>query len=308
VILGEPPAAAAAPAPAVSSFAGLTIERYALGGTLPDETSPLVPALYAKRDQWRRMLGPQVDRYNQALAPFGYHLTVVDDRNWGHPVYTLSHDGKVLYEILHGLGTLSVNARGDDFILPVETDRGSALVRPGRPAEAWDLVEHEFTAPVFVENDRVAVVRDAAETNTFPGVTAFSVWRGDTKAYSVQLNRDQIDTPVKGLWAWQNHWVLEVAGDVIIDGKSLKAEQGYSEVFDWHVVAGKPFYFATKGQTTSAVYDGRPAPDQYDEVPHYRCCSPGMYNAGGNDFMVWFYGKQDGAWSYVEVGRYDTGN
>ncbi|MGE5674256.1 MAG: hypothetical protein ACM3XM_10265 [Mycobacterium leprae] len=294
----QPPTAVAAPTPTVSSFAGLTVEQYALGATLPDEGSPLRSSLYAKRAQWHGTVGPQIDQYNRLLAPFGYKITD------NEIVYTLYHNDQVVSAALHGLASLSVNARGDDFVLVADTGSGSVLIRPGRAAESWDMPQHEYTAPVFVGNDLITVVRDAAETNTFPGITAFSVWRGDAKAYSTQFTRDKIPNPVKALWAWQGHWVLEVDGDVLIDGKSMKAAQGYDEVFNWHLVAGKPFYFFTKGQKTSAVYDGQVAAEQYDEVPHYRCCSAGAYNAGANQSMVWFYGKRDGQWSYVEMGEY----
>ncbi len=45
-------------------------------------------------------------------------------------------------------------------------------------------------------------------------------------------------------------------------------------------------------------------PYRYDDIVHYLCCEPGMFNAAGNDTMVWFYALRDGVWHYVEAGVY----
>jgi len=74
---------------------------------------------------------------------------------------------------------------------------------------------------------------------------------------------------------------------------------------------GEPFYFfapaaSSPGGRIAMSYAGQEVvPYVYDEVVHYQCCEPSMFNLSGNETMVWFYGLRDGMWYYVEAGVYD---
>jgi hypothetical protein len=122
--------------------------------------------------------------------------------------------------------------------------------------------------------------------------------------YTQYLDSPAIDEPVKGLWSWNGHWVLEVAGQIIIDGQSLNQQMGYSEAFGWQLLDGQPFYFFVKDGKTSLWYGDAPLAAQFDEVIHYRCCEPAAFNNGGNSRMAWFYARRAGMWEYVEIGKY----
>lgn len=110
---------------------------------------------------------------------------------------------------------------------------------------------------------------------------------------------------IKGPWSWQGHWFLEVDGRVIMDGRDLNEELGYEQTFEWQLVAGPPFYFFQKGGKVGVSYAGQVLPQQYDEVIHYKCCSPTMFNVSGNGQMVVYYALCDGTWYYVEAGVYE---
>ena len=111
-------------------------------------------------------------------------------------------------------------------------------------------------------------------------------------------------SPIKGLWAWNGQWVLEVDSHIIIAGKELNTTLGAQESFDWQIMAGKPFAFIVKDGQVDAWYDGRLYPLGYDQVVHNRCCEAGMFNVGHNAQMVWFYAHKEGYWQYVEMGLY----
>ncbi len=111
-------------------------------------------------------------------------------------------------------------------------------------------------------------------------------------------------SPVKGLWAWNGQWVLEVDSHIVIDGKELNATLGAQESFDWQIMAGKPFAFIIKEDQVNAWYDGKLYPLGYDQVVHNRCCEAGMFNPGHNAQMVWFYAHKESGWRYVEMGLY----
>ena len=130
------------------------------------------------------------------------------------------------------------------------------------------------------------------------------VQQGGKTVYSIPATF-RTDNPIKGLWAWDGHWILEMEGHVVIDGKSSNKELGYDEIFNWRLLKGQPFYFFKKGNRIGVSYAAQVLPYQYDEVIHYRCCEPAMFNVGGNASMVWFHALKDGMWYYVEIGIYE---
>jgi len=113
-----------------------------------------------------------------------------------------------------------------------------------------------------------------------------------------------VEPPIKGFWSWNNQWVLELDGTLIVDGQSVNQTLGYDEIFSWYKINGKPFYFFKKDNSVYLSYDGSTLPIQYDEVIHYQCCEPAMFNPGENSNMVWFYALRAGSWYYVELGMY----
>jgi hypothetical protein len=140
------------------------------------------------------------------------------------------------------------------------------------------------------------------------------VW--DFERSQVQVMRDQeqiyafaalflVDMPLKGLWSWDDHWLLEVDGFLIQDGQILNESLGYEEIFGCQLLNEKPFYYFRKGPRVGISYDGSTLPLHYDEIIHYRCCEPAMFNNAGHEDMAWFYGLRDGTWYYVEIGAFE---
>ncbi|HYF92863.1 MAG TPA: hypothetical protein VD969_11520 [Symbiobacteriaceae bacterium] len=160
----------------------------------------------------------------------------------------------------------------------------------------WAPDEHLCQPPVFVGNDFVELSTLGEDRERYVILqNGKEVFRGETGSWGVEL-------PVKGLWAWNGTCALEVMGDVIVGGKSLRKETGYSEIFNWQLIDGKPFYFFAKGGKVGISYDGQPAGAAYDEVVHYKCCEPAAFNPAGNDSMVWFYARRGELWHFVEAG------
>jgi len=123
--------------------------------------------------------------------------------------------------------------------------------------------------------------------------------------FSFQISGPRPDNPVKGMWSWEGRWVLEVGGQVFIDGTSLSQPAGYQSVFGWRLLAGRPLYFFEDEDGIGVSYSGQVLPYTYDEVVHDRCCEPAAFNVSGNAHMVWFHGLRDGLWHYVEIGVYE---
>ena len=129
---------------------------------------------------------------------------------------------------------------------------------------------------------------------------------GDTAVYTHTFDGIWSSPISKHLSAWEGQWVLEVLpGQVIVAGESLNARLGYDEIFEWRLLAGRPFFFFSSADGVGLSYDGQVLPYRYDEVPHYLCCEPALANPGHNESMVWFHGLRDGVWYYVELGIYE---
>jgi hypothetical protein len=162
--------------------------------------------------------------------------------------------------------------------------------------EEWDLGSGLYIAPVFYGDELLSVRWDFERGQA-------QVMQGEMQVYAfagVYL----VDMPVKGLWSWEGHWLLEVDGFLIQDGEVLNESLGFEEIFGWQLLDGKPFYHFRKGPRVGISYGGVRLPVSYEEVIHYRCCEPAAFNNAGNEDMVWFYGLREGVWYYVEMGRY----
>ena len=121
--------------------------------------------------------------------------------------------------------------------------------------------------------------------------------------YTCTTTEATVDTPIKGLWSWAGHWVLEVRGDVILDGVSLCEKNGYDEIFGWQLLAGQPLYFFETEGTVHISYAGEVLPYAYDEVWHYWCCEASIFNVQSNDSMVWFHASKGWLMALCRNGR-----
>jgi len=137
-------------------------------------------------------------------------------------------------------------------------------------------------------------------------LTTATVYNGDTAVYTYTFDGIWSSLIAQRLSEWEGQWVLEVLpGQVIVAGESLNARLGYDEIFEWRLLAGRPFFFFSTADGVGLSYDGQVLPYRYDEVPHYLCCEPALANPGHNEMMVWFHGLRNGVWHYVELGVYE---
>jgi hypothetical protein len=251
-------------------------------------------ATLSKRAVWREPSAERVvESANKALEEFGYRLEPVPSEPV--PTYQLYQDDTVIQKGITLFWPVTVNERRDDFALLIEiAHRYKEMVHRGK-VQACNPGPEVCTPPVYYGNDLISTRQEGLET--------IQVVRGDEVLYTTQVE-PQVGDPVKGLWAWDGHWVLEVDGQLIIDGQSLNEELGYDEVFGWALLGGNPLYFFSQGGEVRLSYAGETLPYTYEDVVHYRCCGPAAFNPRYNDDMIWFHALRDGTWHYVEAGVY----
>jgi hypothetical protein len=285
----------------------LTVEEYPIVPFEQDTPDHLeymqrIPVdVLAQRDAWR---GPspqrRLDAANAALAAFGFRLELEPTpvAQTSTKSYALLQGDRVVLAGVQWFRPPSVNAAQTNFALLVHDSQDRDWLVGRDDIAPWQAGSHAYMAPVYVGNDLVTLDAEAGPTEHY------TLRKAGKTVCSVAVPGPQVDNPIKGLWSWQGHWVLEVAGQVVMDGENLGRTRGYAEVFGWQLLHGQPFYFFKQEDCIHISYAGQVLPYTYDEVIHYRCCEPAAFNVGSNADMVWFHALRDGMWCYVELGVY----
>ena len=137
------------------------------------------------------------------------------------------------------------------------------------------------------------------------------VTRNDREIYRIDTGLPSPIAGLQGLWAYDDHWVLETAyitpdaygGRLSRDGAMLRPLADNEEMFDFQLMAGRPFFFNVDGDIRLS-FDGQEIAGDYDEVPHYQCCSAAILNPLHAEDMVAFFARRDATWYYVEAGLF----
>jgi hypothetical protein len=149
------------------------------------------------------------------------------------------------------------------------------------------------------------------------------VSQGEKVLYTIQTGDSSPAGSLQGLWAYDNHWVLEVIhatekkalfqndidfdvlGEIILDGQSLTQQQESQETFGFQWMNGKLFYFFKKFGRIGVSYNGDEILLGYTQIPHYECCSGAALNPKSAENMVSFFAQRGGIWYYVEIGVFE---
>jgi hypothetical protein len=313
-VSSDSPACAQAPAGkplTVSRFGDLTISEYAIA---PDGCDPLEQADgFAARVQQlepqlaearARSASRQAAALNTVLAPFGYQLQVAQP---AAPSFDLYQGGSLLLAGITRLGPISLNAKKDDFIFWVQGAANHGLpveVRKGKLHEALSFLEGERSFSTLW------VGADLLSYETLPGHLSgqlthsqVGIQRNGQLEATVALPLEGSDAQsIQGFGSWQGHWLLEVGGMVIQDGQVLNRHYGYDEMFDWHLVNGRPFFFYHQSGHFGIFYDGLPIQHRYNDILHGEaCCALTAAQIVDSPDGVWFYARKGKIWYLVSI-------
>jgi hypothetical protein len=284
----------------------LTVEEYPVVENSIDSPSRFeflqhIPEeVLEERAAWREFTPEKrISKNNLLLQPLGFSLKLKDTSEL--ELYELYHGDELLLDEISYAWPVSLSSDSSSAAMTVEIwNGGYRLVQLDNgdiSIKDWDMGSSLFFPPVIHGKELLTLHWDWT-------VNEVQVWSGNRRIYSF-ASLFLVAPPVHGLWSWQDHWLVEIDGFLIQDGVNLNERLGFDEAFGWQLLNGKPFHFFRKGPRVGAAYDGQVLPIIYEEIPHYRCCEPAMFNNAGNEDMVWFYGLRDGIWYYVEIGNFD---
>lgn len=176
----------------------------------------------------------------------------------------------------------------------------------------------------LIASDKVTYIERAenGQQVSVPIASSVEVTRDGKLIYGSPLGAAGPIPSLWGLWAYADHWTLEVAhltekrsfdnnldydvrGEVIQDGIPLNRQHGYEESFGFQLIKGEPFYFFRKQGRLGISYADREIMLGYTQIPHDECCSASALNPKSAENMVAFFAQRDGVWYYVEIGVFE---
>jgi hypothetical protein len=198
---------------------------------------------------------------------------------------------------------------------PIEGSMDSVLAaRAAERAQAVPLesflVDGHFSLRTVLDQDVLTATEYYSQDGSAGWVT---LDRNGSEIYRIDTGMASPVTALRGLWTYDGHWVLETAlittdavmGRLTRDGLVLNEALGYSDVFNFQLMGGRPFYFFSRRGGIGYSYSGRESAPAFDEVPHYGCCSVAELNPRQARDMVAFFARKGESWYYVEVSSSD---
>jgi hypothetical protein len=292
----------------VFTAAGLTIEEHAIVSAtvaVPNRFEFLdrIPEdVLARRAAWRGFdTERRLSRLNEALAPFDCRLTAEENAGWQGIFYDFYCEDREILSNLRHVWSVSVNDSGTDFAFVAENAPNKSTtyllvqkdaVHPLLFPDQWNYV-----APVY-RGDQLLTVERLDDGQ-------FAVTQGDEVLYTYRDRGIRSDRPIKRLLVDEGDWILEARGEVLVNGESLNQRLDVDEIFHYVILQGQPLFLFERGGEVGVSYGGETLPVVYDEVIHYQCCEPAMFNVASNEHMLWFYALRDGIWHYVEMGVFE---
>ncbi len=271
-------------------YQGLNVESFAT--LLPKEAAQRRAELWNVQGQDRALL-------NQQLKSFGYQI---QDN-------ILYKDGASQTKLLGWVGKPLINASRKWFILPITDSNGypySYFSNQPLPVveDLWFFSSLGYVPHyAFLGDDLLWVQLDAQHLTPVVDGMVLQLFRKNALifTYSV-LPSSPAGGPVRGLYAWDGHWLLEVNDVLIRDGIVLNQELNYTEIFGFRIINEQPFYFYRQGDQIHISYNGITMPQTYQHVVHEpTCCSAALTNMTLGENGLGFFAEQDGYWVYVII-------
>jgi len=207
------------------------------------------------------------------------------------------------------IGDLVINQSGTRFFLPVdELNTYKRYLVSEEKIESTDFspfyssLSHVPTY-AFIGDDLIQLAYDPDYLAGAGYSLGLQVLRNNELIFTYTvLPPNPASGPVRGLYVYENHWILEVADILIRDGVVLNEDSTANEIFSFHFLDGKPFYFYRQEKDIHLSYNEETLPITYQRIIHEpMCCSGGMVNMTLAHDALGFYALRDSNWYYVVI-------
>lgn len=143
----------------------------------------------------------------------------------------------------------------------------------------------------------------AMQTNAGSLDVTIRVYRDQKSIYEMPAENIYVRPPLYGLWAYGDHWALEVLDSIVIDGAAVNTANHYEKSYEFALLGGKPVYLFEKSGQSGVNLDGQEVLLPGQTVTHYECCSGSLLNPRQGANMLVFFMSQGPQWFYVEIER-----
>jgi hypothetical protein len=202
-----------------------------------------------------------------------------------HPLAKRPEIDPLVIQPLNGLTQIEVLGKNKD---------GWGKTMP--PNEFYDVGHGNLW--VMEANEKLETLWGVTEN----GKVSAQVTRNGLLIFSKLIDPPGTTSPFRVLSVYDDHWVLEIAqekiiqpnthlagsllaSEIFVDGQSLNDLHDYVESYGFQTIHGKPFFFYYREDKIGFSYDGQEIPVSYEGVFHYGCCSAGAHGTKWHRFL-----------------------
>jgi hypothetical protein len=259
-----------------------------------------------RKDSWESTPQPELtlSEINGSLSAFGYRVEETSSEG-GWTIYGFFEDQRLVQDDVRIFQKIIVNHSRTDFALVfnhgISWDLGYA--RRGFVDLWWNT---RGGYDWFPKVDLAFFIRDNLVRVNF--IDSPIVIRNDEIIYTHDISYiGPSHCPLISFQQWQDQWVMEVDGEVIVNGGFLHQKHGYNKAFHWQLLNGKPFFLFEDDGKFGISFNGKVLPVEFDEIIYTMCGDrllPPTLGPWGNSSIVGFYGRKEGYWHYFELGSF----
>ncbi len=265
--------------------------------------------ILAKTSAYRDFHRQYVEYNRQALAPFGFSL-----KDQAEPAsasyFSIYHGDQLIAKDVMFMRPVSLNASQTEFIGMADRSNGTYLFMRDRfEARDWSVGRQPYG---FV-GDRL-LSTELTNLSSSPRVAELRVYLDEQLVYQTQYNDVSTYEFFDGPLTYNGHWalvLLDAKGSaqqgwerwdrLIQDGQDINQIKAYEHSFQLTLLDGRSFFFYQKNGKIGISFDEQEIAKDYDEIPHYQCCTEALLNPGTSMNMVWFFARRGNDWYYVEA-------
>lgn len=279
------------------------------------------PNIHEKRKKWRKFTKEffgenDIENMNNILNDHDYHFQVIKEMNGNQSDYSFCYKDSVILQKIFNIRGFDYDKKNNSFIFIAKqwNNHRSKQYKFYFDSKILEMKSYSdinripfYFTPIIVDTKVIEIVY-IGKKHKYYGL-------GDTLKYAVKVNSEvvtrfttiqkTVDSPVKSFYQNNIDWILEYEDNAIVNGFSICEKYNLDKIFSFVYLKSKPFFFFEENNQISISYNDENYNSEYDEVIHYKCCEPALFNVWSNNVMVSFFALKDGYWYYVEAGVYD---